>query len=96
MTAIAPEKTVVASADVVAADVGGERLLLNLDTGLYHGMNPVGTRIFELIDEPQTVEAVAAAIEEEYDIESEVAAADVREYVETLVDAGLAEVTETA
>lgn len=94
MTVIEPDATVVASADVVAADVGGERLLLNLDTGLYHGMNPVGTRIFELVGEPRTVGSVAAAVAAEYGVDTATAAADARAYVGELVDAGLAVVVE--
>ncbi len=45
----------------------GETVVLNLQTGRYHGLNPTGGRIFELLSKATTVREVAAALAQQYD-----------------------------
>jgi hypothetical protein len=45
-----------------------ETVLLNLQTGLYHGINPVGGRMLEVLERADDVRAGAAALAEEYDV----------------------------
>lgn len=40
-----------ASSDVIAREVGGETILLDLASGNYFGLDPVGTRVWQLIEE---------------------------------------------
>ena len=67
-------KTLTESAVVVAAEhqtsaeVDGESVILDLEEGVYYGLNPVGARIWEEIQEPTAVEDVVAAITDEYDV----------------------------
>ena len=46
-----PNSKIIVSEDVVARVVGGEAILLNLSTGTYFGLNPVGSRVWELLEE---------------------------------------------
>jgi hypothetical protein len=43
-----------------------ETVVLNLQTGRYHGLNPVAGRMLEELEQQETVEAAAAAIADEY------------------------------
>ena len=43
-----------------------ETVILNLDSGVYHGLNPVAGRMFEELERQETVGAAAAAVAEEY------------------------------
>ncbi len=49
---------------VVARDLGEGRgaVLLHLDTGAYHGLNPVGNLVWELMDEPRSVAELTAGV----------------------------------
>lgn len=44
-----------------------ETVVLNLQTGQYHGLNPTAGRMFELLDRGPTVQDAARQIAEEYD-----------------------------
>lgn len=48
-----------------------ETVVLNLETGRYHGLNPVGGRMLEELERQETVEAAAAILAEEYGQPSE-------------------------
>jgi hypothetical protein len=43
-----------------------EVVVLNLETGRYHGLNPVAGRMLEELDRQETVEAAAHVIADEY------------------------------
>lgn len=45
-----------------------ETVLLNVQTGLYHGINPVGGRMLEVLERAEDVRAAAAALAEEFGV----------------------------
>ena len=56
------------SDDVVAREVGGEMVLLDLASGQYFGLDTVGGRFWELLsDRPHTLAELCDAIEAEFD-----------------------------
>ena len=55
------------SEDALFQDVGGEAVLLDLASERYFGLDPVGTRIWELLGQDQSLEAVAATLCAEYE-----------------------------
>lgn len=57
------------SADAMAREVGGELVILHLGRGVYFGLDEVGTRIWQLLDEGLTLAAVGDRLEEADDVE---------------------------
>jgi hypothetical protein len=66
---ISKTSTVVAVKDQVSCDLAGEAVILNLKSGIYYGLNPVGARVWGMIQEPKIVSAVLDTLLEEYDVE---------------------------
>lgn len=74
--------------DQVAARIIDEQAVVVLaDSGEVNVFNPVGTRIWELIDGKHTIQQIADAIHAEYDVSAEDALSDVHEFVGKLVQA---------
>lgn len=70
MSSLLTEQTVVvASGNFVAADIKQEKVILELQSGKYYGLDPIGTRIWQLIQEPVAVESIVAVLLEEYNVE---------------------------
>jgi len=69
---------------VLAEQVDGETVLLDLDSGMYFALNDVGARIWELCDGSRTVTDIVATISEEYEAPEEIINADVNELLGTL------------
>jgi len=55
--------------DVCAAQHDDTMLLLNIATGKYHGLNPVATRIWELLDQPVNEESLVSILLQEFAVE---------------------------
>ncbi len=75
--------------DVLHQELSGETVLLNLKTEHYFGLDPVGTRIWQVVGETSSAEAVVAKLLTEYEVEEPQLRADVERLVGELSSAGL-------
>jgi hypothetical protein len=77
----------------VAADIGGELVILNVPRGEYFGLNLVGARIWELIEEPRRVADVRDQLLLEYEaVDAERCTEDVLALLHDMHAAGLIEI----
>lgn len=74
---------------VLSRLVGDETVLLDLESGIYFGLDGVGKLIWETISQGQTLSDAVTSIVSEYDVDEEQAADDVIRFAENLVDRGL-------
>lgn len=72
-------------ADLLAANMDGELVMMSLERGEYFGIGGVGPRIWELLAEPNTIEQLVDAIRAEYDIDETTCHADIIAFVEQLL-----------
>jgi coenzyme PQQ synthesis protein D (PqqD) len=70
--------------DVVFRALGDESVILSLDTGMYFGLDPVGTRMWTLLAE-RDLAGVAEAIHQEFEAELSEIQQDVLTLVEQLL-----------
>ena len=61
---------------VATRQLGGETVLLNLETGTYFDLDAVGSRFLELLEKNGELAAVHRAMLEEFDVAPEVLEAD--------------------
>lgn len=78
--------------DMLSAEIGGEAVMMSIEKGAYFGLNPVATRIWDLIEQPKSLAELIAAIFEEYEVTPEQCEADVREFSADMIERGLAQV----
>jgi hypothetical protein len=69
MTGIMMDSTVVAVKDQMSCDLVGEAIILSIKTGIYYTLDPVGSRIWSLIQEPVKLRKVRDIIIREYDVD---------------------------
>jgi hypothetical protein len=83
---------VVAIPDQVSCDVAGEIAILNLRDGVYYGLNPVGARIWTLIQQPTPVAEIKSVILAEFEVEPVACEADLLRVLSDLASYGLLDV----
>jgi len=79
--------------DVVFRELDGEAVILNLASGMYFGLDAVGTRIWQLLDTHRSLRRTLAALEQEYDAPLDQLAADLTAFVDQLKAKGLLSVS---
>ena len=79
--------------DVLFQELQGEAVLLNLKSGVYFGLDPVGTRIWQLFAEHQVLGDVAKAVVAEYDVTEDKCSEDLLKLVDDLAKQELVSVS---
>lgn len=70
---------------VMARQVGVETVILDLASGTYFGLDPVGARIWQLMGEGKTLAEICDTLLNEYDVSREVLEGDVIRLAEDLL-----------
>ncbi|HEX6924136.1 MAG TPA: PqqD family protein [Longimicrobiaceae bacterium] len=60
----------------VSAEVHGETVILQVETGRYYGLDEVGSRVWNMLDQPRTPREIADRLVEEFDVDRERCEAD--------------------
>lgn len=77
---------------VVHRGFAAETVVLNLQTGRYHGLNPTAGRMLEVLESEESVGRAAAEIASEYGQPLEEVEQDLCELCADLIERGLVEV----
>ena len=96
MAEMGKRETLVRSQSVVARVVAGETLIVPVrakvgDLASIYSFNGTGTLIWKLLETPKSVEELASAIVQEYEVEPEQAERDVADFVGEMKAVGLVE-----
>ena len=68
---ISANSIVVACKDQVSCELEGEAAILDLKSGTYFGLNPVGAIVWSMIAEPRRVTEICDALLHRYDVAPE-------------------------
>jgi hypothetical protein len=75
--------------DVLSRELDGEAVLLDLRSGRYFGLNGTGARVWALLKDGLERTQIADAIVEEFEVDAEIARADVDVFIVALTERGL-------
>jgi len=89
---LAIESRIVASKDQVSCDLAGEAAILNLKNSVYYGLDPVGARVWNLIQEPKTLAEIRDTLLGIYDVDSLKLESDLRALLSELAEQGLIDI----
>jgi len=73
----------------IFSELDGEAVILNISSGIYSGLNPVGTFIWAQLEQPITIATLRDAIVREYDISEELCSQDLFHFLNDLADNNL-------
>jgi hypothetical protein len=83
------DQSVSLSPDALFQEVSGETVILDLASETYFGLDPVGTRIWQLMEEKGALRPVFDTLLDEYEVEKERLARDFASLCARLEEAGL-------
>lgn len=70
--------------DMLTADVDGETVMMDAESGHYYNLDPIGSRIWHALAEPTRVDALCEQLAADYEAPVEVIRKDVLTLLETL------------
>lgn len=79
---------------LMEAEIGDEIVALHVDRGMCFGFNPVAASVWRLLAQPRSFEEIRSALLGEYDVDEELCAQEVREFLKQTIDDGLTQIVE--
>lgn len=95
-TKITVESIVAVAADQVSCELEGEAAILNLKSGAYHGLDPIGLTVWNLMAQPIEVAKIVDNMIAQYDVDRERCERDILELLAELDARGLIQINHGA
>lgn len=72
--------------NLIDGEIDNHQVIMHINNGKYFGLNPVGKRIWTLIEEPKTLEEIISILLLEYNISPEQCETEVKSFLERCVE----------
>jgi len=73
----------------ISGRLSDEMVMMDIDHGKYFSLNPVATRIWDLLERPLTIDELCLILMNEYNVDTELCRTDVDEYLSVMVTIGM-------
>lgn len=88
-TSVLIHERIVQAEGFLVSDMGGEKVMMSVQSGKYFNLGHSGGEIWELLASPTTLEAIVNKLCDEYEIEKEACLNQVASFLKQLADQGL-------
>lgn len=80
---------VTVSEDLIASDLDGEIVMMSIENGEYYGLDAIGSRIWELIENQKKVSELCDLLIEEFEVGREQCEKDILAFLNEMVKSNL-------
>ena len=78
--------------EILSTEMDGETVMMSVENSEYYSLSPVGTKIWELLENDLSFEQLINLLMEEFDVDKQTCQNDTKEFLEELIDKGLIKV----
>lgn len=89
MVVLVEEKLLKVTESVVTAELDGEAVLLNVETGTYFGLDRIGSDIWRYLEQGSTESQIAEQLMRDYEVDEAMLRVDLAEFLVLLESKGL-------
>lgn len=72
--------------NIIDGELDNHQVIMHINSGKYFGLNPIGKRIWELIEKPKNIEEIIATLLSEYNISPDQCKVEVQEFMDKGVE----------
>jgi hypothetical protein len=93
VTTLSRDSRIAVSQDQASCDLAGDTAIVNLKSGVYYGLDPMGTHVWKLLREPVTFAGLCESLMRDYDVDESRLETDMRAFLGELANHGLVDIT---
>jgi hypothetical protein len=86
---IGPDTVLQRKPDTLFNQIDGEVVMLSIENSEYYGMDKVGSRIWEMLEQPHSFKALVTILMEEYEVSEQQCNDDTLAFIKKLTDKNL-------
>lgn len=84
------QKLVLRNPDLIAADLDGDTVMMDVESGHYFSLNSVGSYVWAALEDPSSKQSIIDKVLLEFEVsEADSVAADVSKFLQELLENGL-------
>ena len=80
-----PDRLIRRAKDAISTELDGETVILNIDTGIYSGLDQVGTTIWNALAEPATFATLKERVMADYEVSEQRCSDDLCTFLDELL-----------
>lgn len=77
--------------NIIDGELDQNQVMLDLEKGKYLGLNPVGKRIWDLLDQPQTFDEITNTLLKEYQVDKDTCVNELNSFIKKAITYGILE-----
>lgn len=77
--------------NIIDGELDQNQVMLDLEKGKYLGLNPVGKRIWDLLDQPQTFDEITNTLLKEYQVDKDTCVNELNSFIDKALKYGIIE-----
>jgi hypothetical protein len=89
---LTPDTVVSRRQDIVSAPVGDEIAMMNVEKGMYYGLNDIGARIWDMLSTPIVVSELCQRLLATYDVDEATCCREVLAFLGELAEADVLDI----
>lgn len=70
---------------IIDGELGDSQVMMHLEKGKYFGLNPVGKRIWDMIQQPKSFDEIVENLLNEFNVEKERCVAEVKSFLDNAI-----------
>ncbi|MDP4291707.1 MAG: PqqD family peptide modification chaperone [Bacteroidota bacterium] len=70
------------NSQIIDGELDNNQVMMHIEKGKYYGLNPVGKRIWELVEQPRSFEDIVAVLLSEFNVSEEQCREEVKAFLE--------------
>ncbi len=86
---LGPYSVVARMPDLIATDLDGNKVMMNMESGKYYMLDGIASRIWQLLETSPSIIEIVSALVREYDVDPEQCLADLLRFFTKMAQAGL-------
>ncbi|MBI2425363.1 MAG: lasso peptide biosynthesis PqqD family chaperone [Candidatus Hydrogenedentes bacterium] len=75
--------------DLITSEVDGETVMMSVSAGSYFGLDPLGSRIWDLLESPKSIQELTTALQAEYDVDEPTCTKDLSAFFHRMLEHGV-------
>lgn len=86
---LGPYSIVARIPNLIATDLDGNKVMMNMESGKYYMLDGIGSRIWQLLETSPSINDIVSALVREYDVDHQQCLADLLRFFSKMAQAGL-------
>ena len=85
-------KKYIQNKETISGKLHDEQVMLDIEKGKYFSLNPVATRIWEILEQAMDIHQLCTLLKKEYDIDAKPCQEETQDYLDEMVKLGLVQI----